>query len=37
MIEQRDVEISVNGVLMRGRCDPRTTLVDFLKEELAKL
>lgn len=34
MIEQRDIEISVNGVLMRGRCDPRTTLVDFLRDTL---
>jgi carbon-monoxide dehydrogenase small subunit len=34
MIESRDIEITVNGELRRGRCEPRMTLVDFLRETL---
>ncbi len=35
MIESRDIEISVNGEPRRGRCEPRMTLVDFLRETLS--
>jgi len=35
MIESRDIEITVNGEPRRGRCEPRMTLVDFLRETLS--
>ena len=34
MTSHHDIEIRVNGVLQRRRVEPRTTLVDFLREEL---
>ena len=34
MIESRDIELTVNGEPRRGRCEPRMTLVDFLRETL---
>src|SRR3990170_2012237 len=35
MIESRDIEVSVNGERRSGRCEPRMTLVDFLRETLS--
>lgn len=35
MIESREIEITVNGEPRRGRCEPRMTLVDFLRETLS--
>ncbi len=35
MIESRDIELTVNGEPRRGRCEPRMTLVDFLRETLS--
>jgi carbon-monoxide dehydrogenase small subunit len=35
MIESRDIEITVNGEPRSGRCEPRMTLVDFLRETLS--
>ncbi|OGA55871.1 MAG: hypothetical protein A3G81_27855 [Betaproteobacteria bacterium RIFCSPLOWO2_12_FULL_65_14] len=35
MIESRDIELTVNGEARRGRCEPRMTLVDFLRETLS--
>jgi carbon-monoxide dehydrogenase small subunit len=32
--DRRDVELSVNGRVCRGRAEPRTTLADFLRDEL---
>ena len=34
MMEPRDIELRVNGEQRRGRCEPRVTLVDFLRETL---
>ena len=34
MIEPREIEVEVNGERRRGRCEPRMTLVDFLREGL---
>jgi len=34
MIEKRDIELTVNGGRRRGQCEPRMTLVDFLRETL---
>ena len=34
MMEPRDIELRVNGEQRRGRCEPRMTLVDFLRETL---
>jgi carbon-monoxide dehydrogenase small subunit len=34
MTTQHDIGIRVNGVLQRRRVEPRTTLVDFLRDEL---
>ena len=35
MIESRNIEITVNGEPRSGRCEPRMTLVDFLRETLS--
>jgi len=32
MIEPREIELTVNGETRAGRCEPRMTLVDFLRE-----
>ncbi len=34
MVEHHPVSLTVNGVRREGRAEPRTTLVDFLREEL---
>ena len=34
MIEPREIEVEVNGERRRGRCEPRMTLVDFLRDSL---
>ena len=34
MIEKYDIELTVNGARRRGQCEPRMTLVDFLRETL---
>jgi carbon-monoxide dehydrogenase small subunit len=34
MTSHHDIEIRVNGVLQRRKVEPRTTLVDFLRDEL---
>lgn len=35
MIESREVTIVVNGEVRHASCDPRTTLVDFLRDALS--
>jgi carbon-monoxide dehydrogenase small subunit len=34
MIELRDISLTVNGERRSGRCEPRMTLVDFLRDAL---
>jgi carbon-monoxide dehydrogenase small subunit len=33
--DERDIEVVVNGVKRRGRAEPRKTLADFVREDLA--
>jgi 3-oxo-Delta1-steroid hydratase/dehydrogenase small subunit len=35
MAEKRRIQVTVNGVLQEGSAEPRTTLADFLRGELA--
>ncbi|MCL4798713.1 MAG: (2Fe-2S)-binding protein [Burkholderiales bacterium] len=35
MPEPREIELTINGERRAGRCEPRTTLVDFLRETCA--
>lgn len=35
MPEPREIELTINGEQRAGRCEPRTTLVDFLRETCA--
>lgn len=35
MIERRDIAVVVNGEVRRASCDPRMTLVDFLRDSLS--
>jgi carbon-monoxide dehydrogenase small subunit len=34
MAVRRELEVSVNGRLLRGEAEPRTTLADFLRDQL---
>ena len=34
MIEPREIDLEVNGERRRGHCEPRITLVDFLRDSL---